>query len=174
MIITKEYIESIMTKEKGISNKYSWNLYRYLKNFIGKEVWAYKAPNGRIFLAIFKKPEGIGHDNYGNFVNTIQTTDVKVRVSYYSWANEDFSSYTEITNTFFEEYKQKGRCAIDKAHDGWLEGAKRRFTEIDSETRKCNWCGAILKKKTRLVEQTYWEVENNPDEKPISQKKIIN
>ena len=170
MIITKEYIESIMPEEKGSSDKYSWNIYRYLKNFIGKEVWAFKAPSGRIFLAVQRKPEGVGHDNYGNFLNTIQTTDVKVKVTYYSWANEDFSNYTEITDTFFEDYKLKGRCAIDKAHNGWLDGAGHRFTELDSETKKCNWCGAILKKKTRLIEETYWEVKSEPDEKPTGKK----
>ena len=174
MIITKEYIEKIMTKQKGISDKYSWNLYRFLKKFIGKEVWSFQSPKGRIFLAILQKPGKKGQDNFGNFLNTIQMNNINAKVDYYSWVNEDFTQYKEITETFFKEYQTKGRCAIDKDHEGWLSGTKNRFTQIDAETKKCNWCGVILKKKTRLIEEIYWEVKNMKDEKPISSKKINN
>ena len=49
MIITKEYLKSVQPKLNGTSDKYSWNIYRYLKKHKGGDI--------RVFVGLI-----IGHE----------------------------------------------------------------------------------------------------------------
>lgn len=45
-------------------------------------------------------------------------------------------------NGFWDDYLQRGRCAIDKAHELSFPGPAR-FTYRDG-VRQCNWCGESI------------------------------
>lgn len=57
--------------------------------------------------------------------------------------------YVDITDVFWDKYIKIGRCIWDKSHDGWLQDDENRFEYIDEDNRKCNWCGEIQHRETK-------------------------
>lgn len=76
--------------------------------------------------------------------------------------------YVDITDLFWSQYVKKGRCLWDKTHNGWLMNDGNRFTYINKNSRRCNWCGEWqcreIYKKVKIERREAWvgekEVKN--------------
>lgn len=66
--------------------------------------------------------------------------------------------FLEITDEFWNRYKDIGRCLFLK-HEKVCLGDENRFTQINALYRKCNWCGKIQEKhiKEKIIKQEVWE-----------------
>ena len=82
---------------------------------------------------------------------------------YTVWAINWLENMTviDITDWFWPEYLKVGRCIWDRSHDGWLADDDERFTQINRNSRRCNWCGKHLhrkiEKRVKLERKEIWE-----------------
>lgn len=159
----KVELNQIKPKEKGVSDKYSWQLYNYFKknkfNINSVKVIFDNSSWFDSSYVEFNKEDlntmqiWIGYVDsegwiLGNSLNSIIGSSNK---KYMQWANPWVKQHEhiDITEWFWNEYIKIGRCIWDKPHNGWLMDDKERFEYIDEDTRKCNWCGLIQHKSIR-------------------------
>ncbi|WEG18649.1 hypothetical protein PQ478_09220 [Alkalihalophilus pseudofirmus] len=154
-------LKLIKPKVKGESDKYSWNLYKYLhkitstrhegkyiKNqlevhwlrhsrFDGEHI-EFDQHDLRHFMVgqVIIFPFGLGKSHL-NFMNSVLS---KGRCENFAnvWNKE---SFTDITDWFFETYLKDGRCIFDREHNMWMTNTDDRYYQINSNNRKCKWCG---------------------------------
>jgi hypothetical protein len=133
----------------GVSDFYSWNLYRWLKN---------NTHMNRIWLTpenVFLPEKGtlvIGSERDGQWIHGSRLIAVcNSRKSLQSWAyHGGFKTpeWKDVTEEFFAQYATIGVCAIhrDNAHK-W---------NIDGDTRVCEYCGKVEKKTIEFREHVTW------------------
>lgn len=129
MVITKEYVESIRPATDGVSDKYSWNIYRYLKYYIGENFVVCQGAADGLLVGQFY-PD----DFYGNSLRSLMCEYTTER---YSW---DKRLEVLPVTSFFGDYRRIGRCLLIPHDYPWYEGENTRFTYVGN-TRRCNWCG---------------------------------
>lgn len=144
MKLTSEYISSIRPQTTSPREKYSWNLYRFLRHKDVREkirVYEGKASDTepvQYFFAVTKcasPQEDTG--NIGIF-------------------EYDFSSMKDVTEKFFEEYQKIDKCAFhEPEHELYIRNTDR-FEIINEKTRRCKWCGKIYHLRKILVEKDLW------------------
>lgn len=145
-------INQIKPKTKGKSDKYSWQLYEYLRRN------KYDITNTKVFFNTKSWFDGsklefdksnlilrqiwIGYDDDGWFDgNNLNTIISQSKEKYEIFANPWIkNNYIDITNWFWNEYIIIGRCIWDREHNRRLLNDENRFTYVNN-TRKCNWCG---------------------------------
>lgn len=148
----------VKPKIKGESDKYSWNLYRWLykyRKYADYKVY-YIADEefDRNNLKLSKIIIGKKHSDReitGNLLSNIINKGSCSEDSYcflksIGW-NTDKA--IDITELFKKEYIRIGRCFIFGHTDIWLRGDKDKFTIINKHSRRCNWCG---KYENRYIE----------------------
>lgn len=59
-------------------------------------------------------------------------------------------NYVDITDIFWDKYIEIGRCIWDNKHNGYLQNDDNRFTYIDENNRICNWCGEKQHRKIKI------------------------
>lgn len=163
-------INSIKTKYKGESDKYSWQLYQYIiKNFKYikdlSELQVFFNRKCRITGddIIFDKNDislmqiiiGKRHDDEivsgSNLFSIMGDSRDKYQVySHHPIAGWKSDQFVDITEWFWKEYVKLGRCLLDKGHDRWWMSEEDRFTYVNN-TRRCNWCGQWQEKKVNKV-----------------------
>jgi|GEM_PF-1168993 len=85
---------------------------------------------------------------YGNLLGTILGySRNKYTVFANPWNNK--KTVIDITDWFWNNYIKIGRCIWDRSHKGWLDNDENRFTHIDQNNRKCNWCGLVQHKEIK-------------------------
>ena len=140
--------EKIKPKVKGKSDKYSWNLYKWVKkkgfypkvwfdteNRLNGEKLEFDKENFPTYQLWIGGSDKEGLWFYGSSLRSILSPRCK------EWANPWMANkHIDITDWFWNEYIKIGRCIWDKSHDGWLENADERFAYVGN-TRKCKWCG---------------------------------
>lgn len=170
-------LNKIKPKIKGISDKYSWNLYKFLNSlFSDKEFGKYYKnqlnicwltssrldgkhlefnSDNLLMHQILIVPLGLENDRSFYSLSSILNTGKAERFAM-PW-NKD--KLIDITDWFFDAYTRDGRCVFDRNHNGWLLGDKDRFTYINN-TRKCNWCGKWQQKEihkiTKIERKEVW------------------
>lgn len=147
-------ISLIKPQTHGISDKYSWNLYTYLKKNKG-EHRILLSPKDTTFHPMNML---VLQGTIGKHLWAIMGEGKATR---YDFSLYDLKSYTDITEEFWEHYVAKGRCVFDKEHGGWWVGGDQRFTMIDTDTKVCQWCNATLRRTEETVTRTVerWEVQ---------------
>jgi hypothetical protein len=157
-------LKQIKPKVRGESDKYSWNLYKFLNklfkdkefgkyyqnqiefHFLNKSRWDGswvefdpEEVNSRQVIII---PYGLGNCRTFYSLESILT---KGRSENFAlpWGENEL---TNITEWFAGNYPKLGRCIFDKNHTAWMQGTDNRFTYVKN-TRKCNWCGEWHKKE---------------------------
>lgn len=151
-------LKKIKPKVKGKSDKYSWNLYKFLhKLFSNKESGKYYKNQLQILWLHHSRFDGSYLEFDKNNLNLLQLIIMPLGKengrSFYSMSSiltkgrsEEFAlpwslgKMTDITDWFFKTYEKDGRCIFDRKHTGWMIGTEDRFTYVNN-TRKCNWCG---------------------------------
>lgn len=146
-----KHFEKYKPKEKGKSDFYSWNLYRWLRKH-GK-------PNSRPMHSIFKNESGelfIGESRNTLAEDTVHGVRLRALCSGsgsvklpHSGCYIDSHKWQDVTDEFYAEYERIGACAIwgDLSH---------KFT-VDGDTRTCDYCGKVERKRVKLVEKVTWE-----------------
>ncbi len=146
--------EDYRPKEKGKSDFYSWNLYRWLRK---------QACEPEIFKKnkIYKSNEGdlyVGTRYGGNTGDHV----IGVRLRHLcsgsgfgkfplcgSWIGSH--DWEDVTEEFYSKYNRIGVCAI---HDY----AAHNFNYLkDNSARMCGYCGKIERKVVTMVERVGWE-----------------
>lgn len=156
-------------KDEKVSDKYSSNLYKFLKKYKDKYSRVYFKPTSnydgnKIELDSNKcLPFGqiyLGHvadsDIIGKSLAGIITGQKNYTVGCYLNAKNE---WIDITEEFWTRYKDIGRCLFI-GHDDWYQDDyNTRFTYLDDKTRKCNWCGKIQYKRIEEIvrEKEIWE-----------------
>lgn len=166
-------IKSIKPKQRGISDKFSWQLYYYIKKHhknakslldikvyynLSEKVYDENYENYEIKHNEFDKnnlirsnihigdmrkekyEEGYLTWYYGNKLNGIIGTS---KEKYTKFANPWWSKnkVIDITEWFWSEYLKLGRCLFTP-HDSWYKDYNNtRWTYINKNSRRCNWCG---------------------------------
>lgn len=143
-------IYDIKPKNTKVSDKYSANLYKYFK----------KNPNSRVFKPKDKNNGSPTKIVFGNIVHdkiicSLMSNILRYGFPYILYLKAD--EYEDITKTFMDEYIRSGRCVWDKAHNGWLQGSKDRFTYTNENERVCNWCGEVQRKKEVMKIDYEWD-----------------
>jgi hypothetical protein len=142
----------------GVSDKFSWNFYKYIKKH---------GVNQRI---LFDGRDGkpIHPMNIYVLNRTIGNTLLEIMTGH--GINYDFSmyllnKYTDITEQFCKQYLRQGRCMFDPEHNGWWLGDESRFTMINKNSKRCRWCGKHLRrnivKHVNVQRKETWELEND-------------
>jgi hypothetical protein len=164
-------IKDIKPKGKE-SDKHSIQLYNYLKKYYrnGSNVyyvstqyqWDDNLKEGKyinvefdennvhpMHIWIGRKSNEIDENTVWYHGNTLNTILGSGRCRYINFANPWYTDkkVIDITNLFWEKYIEIGRCIWDHQHTSWFANDNDRFTYLDENTRKCNWCGV---KQTKI------------------------
>ena len=167
---------SIKPKNVKKSDKYSKAIYKYLKNnpYYRKVYFdesKYDSNSQKYVKAkfdvnnmdlrdlYFGEPDGLGSNCItGKCINSLimggqcsQTT--------FCYICKDCSHFVDVTKEFFEKYIEIGRCIY--GHGVWISDDEERFTYIDPEHRRCNWCGEeeYLEKRVTTYTRDVWVSE---------------
>lgn len=142
-------IKLVKPKIKGESDKYSWNLWRWLNK--------YKWHRNVYFRITEDSPEfninnikasdlyigtmdstGLSGNRLGTILGKgIGKDDCFAFHPIAGWRNDEF---IDITDIFWKEYINIGRCLFTEHSGVWIRGDEDRFSYTNN-TRKCNWCG---------------------------------
>jgi hypothetical protein len=150
MIITKEFLKSICPEVKGESDKYSWNLYRFLKNHTEDDIRVFKS-DSNVTIVGHQYHDGVSGKELMSLLRETRR-EPEFWVDDYWGLKEDES--------FFTEYQRIGRCLMIPHDYPWYIGEEHRFTRIGN-TRRCDWCGKweqmAIHKKTKITREEVWE-----------------
>ena len=147
MKIDKEYLKSIKPKQRFKSDKYSWNIYRYLKkNMIFGDIKVLDTSFGIMFCYNMDK---VGFS--GRTIHSILQSGPYSALDNYCYLRYYSTEYKDISDEFFKKYSQVGRCYFDEDHNGWWSGDEHRFTDINRNCKRCNWCGKDLRRTIETV-----------------------
>lgn len=170
-------IKKIKPKNVKRSDKYSKEIYKYLKNNPWyKRVWfdeaSYDEDNKpvlrqfdinninlrRLYFGLpdFKTTNCIT----GKCLSGLLSGSRCAQESYY-YITEKHSHFVEVTKEFYEKYIEIGRCIY--GHHLYLNDSENRYTYIDDTHRICNWCGQEQHEET--ITYTYERKEWKNDEK---------
>lgn len=171
-------LASIKPKNIKKSDKYSKVIYKYLKNnpryrkvYFDESKYdsdsekyikvSFDVKNMDLRNLYFGEPDGLGSNCIsGKCINSLivggqcsQTT--------FCYICKDCSRFADVTKEFYEKYIEIGRCIY--GHGVWISDDEERYTYIDPEHRRCNWCGKEehLEKKVVTYTRDVW-VENLP------------
>jgi hypothetical protein len=161
-------LKLIKPKVKGESDKYSWNLFKFLNklhsdknygNYYKNQLeilWLHHSRWDGSYLEFNEDKLNIGQliimplgKANGRSFFSMQSVLAKGRAEEFAlpWREDEL---TNITDWFFTTYIRDGRCIFDRGHQSWLQGTENRFTFINN-TRRCNWCGKWHNKEIQKV-----------------------
>lgn len=139
--------EEFRPKIKGISDFFSWNLYRWMKNH--KEcttVYAKDADLTYLWIG-YKYPDEEGTFT-GVSLRSICNTGINPSIGCYAF--NDGSDWGNINKHFWSEYRRIGVCAIwgDRAH---------KWHKINDDHRICEYCKKAQIRRIEMVPKEIWE-----------------
>lgn len=153
-----ELLPQIKPRNARVSDKYSANLYRFIRE-------------RRLVTVLFHKPSGQRYLTCSNWREDDWPHVTGARIWHVLIATrrpEDctavyvghlYADCEDITEVFWREYIRKGRCALDPEHERYFQGDEDRFSMIAS-ARRCNWCGLWFRKEVEKVVEikriTHW------------------
>lgn len=129
---------------KGKSDKFSWNLYRLLKEWeddvsVIRVGWNFlngrcSLDRGQLYVCRNPKDGDFLHGNEINHIMGQGPSKAHVAIGMMGktpwWSHE----WEDVTEWFFREYEAKGRCLIAP---NW----SHEWIEINANARKCKHCG---------------------------------
>lgn len=145
MKLTAEYLKSIRPQTTSPREKYSWNLYRFLRRKdVREKIRVYEGKTSdtepvQYFFAVTKcasSQEDTG--NVGIFECMLRTRRSTERIEMLSYCDYDFSSMKDVTEKFFKEYQKIGKCAFhEPEHELYIRNTER-FEIIDEKPDAAN------------------------------------
>lgn len=170
----KQFLKSIKPTHKE-SDKFSWNLYKWCKknckhqipkvyfshwsNWDGSYLEKGWNKSGQIFISHFEDAEYISAQYLSNIFGTTKGGAGNAMFA----VNKKRFQLEEVTEEFWKTYLKIGRCMFDEKHIGWWVGEENRYTIINKNSKRCNWCGKYLRRKIEtekvIKRHEIWEVE---------------
>lgn len=163
-------ISKIKPQKRGESDKYSWNLYNFLDKLFKKSEGEYYRRQLEIHWLHYSRWDGkyleFDKNNLHLYQLVILPLGLGNGITFYSMKSAlqkgratefaipsswEKKMLTNITNWFLKTYERDGLCIFDREHNGWMLGAKDRFTYINN-TRRCNWCGEWHIKEIKKIQ----------------------
>jgi len=171
-------LASIKPKNIKKSDKYSKAIYKYLKNnpyyrkvYFDESKYdsdsenyvkvKFDVNNMDLRNLYFGEPDGLGSNCItGKCINSLIVGGQCSQTTFCYMCNAN-SNFVDVTKEFYEKYIEIGRCIY--GHGVWISDDEERFTYIDPEHRRCNWCGEEehLEKKVITYTRDVW-VEDIP------------
>lgn len=118
-----ELLKQIKPKEDRYSDKYSWQLYQFIKrngctkvyyNLKEDESYDWQNPRwNRIYIC--KELQG---DIIGNSLTSIQSPSSD-KYKTFCYCESLGYNLIDITDNFWEMYIKDGRCVLDRTHNAW-------------------------------------------------------
>lgn len=149
-------INRIKPKTKNLSDKYSWQLYSFLNNLYKDKIEGKYIKNQ---LKIYWNTKSRWDGEYVDYLTgDLSTRQIFISslggttVGYFMsevisdkkpenyWIKPFESHLIDITEWFWKEYENKGRCLFYGHSNIWLKGDEDRYTVVNN-TRRCEWCG---------------------------------
>lgn len=143
-------VKQIKPEVKGESDKYSWNLYSWMNKYKNYESLKVYYTDNEFDLEDFDNYKVLigckiqnTNDILGNRLTEIIRNGIKKTDCYCfcAFGGFDTKTFIDITDIFWKNYIQKGRCFLFGHDDVWLLGDKNRYTYVGKSSRRCNWCG---------------------------------
>lgn len=175
------HLDQIKPKNLKNDDKYNVKLYRLLKSFEKKPY--YKPEKLKVYFTCcdmgwssdfipfeenIHRTKGIRRNiiisPYGSPENGFVLTNVlnKNNPEHFSFMAHDTSKFIDVTDWFFKNYREMGRCFFDKNHYGFENKYENRYHIINANYRKCKYCGEHFKREIRKrVEIQRYEVWNS-------------
>lgn len=168
-------MEKLKPKNINKSDKYSSNLYKFIRKHEFKELKAY-APQWSMLDGSFKPFDFdnpcdgeiyIGHKDDTGWLVGRRLTDIlcglsKWKEMYCYCPGPFYDNMIEITDWFWAGYEREGRALWDVHGKRHMMGDEGRWTYVGN-TRKCNWSGRWYEKnitKRQKTERTVdWELQ---------------
>lgn len=151
-------INSIKPKTPEVSDKYSWGIYKWLKtNGTNFRVLLDPSKDKTLTRRLnFISDEG-GRGTIGSNVHSIMTGQRTL----YCFSLCPLHKYTDVTDWFWSNYLRFGRCMVDPEHSMWFLSDDGRYTMINKNSKRCNWCGKYfkrdIKKQVSIKRVEHWE-----------------
>lgn len=145
------------------SDKFSWNLFRFMRKNSKRDnlrVYYDNRDNDLDFNSILQPykvfigyKEDDDDDNMtGSKLSSIITSfgNSQLQMGYLMKCNGfNVDEWIDITEEFWDAYDKRGRCLFF-IHGSWIQGFETQFTEHDN-IRICTWCGV---KEKKIVTET--------------------
>ncbi|GLB26514.1 hypothetical protein LXJ15735_27550 [Lacrimispora xylanolytica] len=167
-------LASIKPKNVKKSDKYSKAIYKYLKNNSRyRKVYFDESKydcNSEKYIKVkfdvndmdlrnlyFGEPDGLGSNCItGKCINSLIVGGQCSQTTFCYMCNIN-SNFVDVTKEFYEKYIEIGRCIY--GHGVWISDDEERFTYIDPEHRRCNWCSKEehLEKKVLTYTKDVWK-----------------
>lgn len=135
------------------SPSYSKNLYHWLK-----VEFSHPAP----MVSVYNSQSGIpyiGFIDEGYFIGAklFATLTYGVKAQAYAHTPKDTKGLVlSVIDTFWDDYRRIGRCAIDPNHNVFFKDEDSRWVQ-NGKHRICQWCGASQHAETRIQEYEVWK-----------------
>jgi hypothetical protein len=179
----KPTINQFKPKIKGISDKYSCQLYEYLRRNYGRfqglpnvyyiqtqDRWNSELEMAEQIEVPFDSIDlkighiFVGENNRDGWYSANRLSNIlgDSKEKYTIFAIPWFKNKTviDITDWFWDEYRRIGRCVWDRPHIGWLMDDDERFVYINKNSRKCQWCGEWqhreIEKRVKIERKPVW------------------
>lgn len=178
-MLGNEFAELVKPKVKNVSDKYSWNLYKFIVTKIKNQKLAVyywpmhskehnpNMPNISDYYIGFKFDDALIGARILTIVdggrNSFQLWSCGINTFYQG--GDKLIKGLDVTDWFIDTYITKGRCLIDGDHSNWLQFPETRYSKILNpitneaydDRKYCNWCGKMLFKfeKEIVTVKTY-------------------
>jgi len=133
-------------------DKYSPNLHAWVKRSRYGLPDVFRNHEGALYIGVKDTNTEDGEWFTGAQLNSVLCNGL--RTASYAYPPNQAEKLT-LVEGFWEDYTERGRCAIDPTHLVWFLGY--RWT-VDGDKRTCNWCGCtqIQRHWTERVERHDW------------------
>jgi hypothetical protein len=134
---------------KGQSDKYSWNLYRFIKQ-VPRAYRVFIKHNGEVLIGY--------PDDTGQLIGTQLSAVLRTSTRTFALWSIGLSSNKEtkeITEAFWERYHLIGACSLDTSYHAFVN---------DEGKRTCSRCGYEEVKRVVMEPREYWESAKGYDD----------
>lgn len=171
---TDEYkidLKKIKPKNIKKSDKYSKNIYRFLKDneryrrvfydksgyendsqhYVSKEFDVENIDINNLYFGVpcYDNP----HEIIGKCLSGLVSGGQKSFEVFCYFLHRPNAELVEVTKEFYEKYMEIGRCIYGK-HPSGLQDEDGRYTYLDDTHRVCNWCGKKEHLETKICSYT--------------------
>ena len=155
----------VMVRPSGRNDKFSLNLYKFLKKHGEHYREVYFSPwdciTGKMDV-VYSQNKTVASSIYIGFLDEdgyfmgARLTEIccnGAKTKTWAYPPKDFTPIVD----FWERYSENGKCVIDPEHTFYYQ--KDRY-ELGGSLRACKWCGRIerLRIVDRVVKDEVWEV----------------
>lgn len=157
-----DFFKQFAPAKRGESDKFSWNLYRWLREYsrrYGRRVSAMppriiQAPDTSRYLIGFFDDDGwfVGEKIVRVLVGPMSARAPVLECCAFS--PELIEKHKDVTDLFWSEYARIGRCLFDIDHEDFMLYTDDRYRSVNPYHRECKWCGRTQLLTERAVTKT--------------------